>query len=47
MAEFARTFVVNYIQGIDALVARTVAKYAKKAGLRGFTSIRLFPLLLS
>lgn len=39
MAEFARTFVVNYIQGIDALVARTVAKYAKKAGLRGFTSI--------
>lgn len=37
--EFARTFVVNYIQGIDALVARTVAKYAKKAGLRGFTSI--------
>lgn len=37
--EFARTFVVNFIQGIDALVARTVAKYAKKAGLRGFTSI--------
>lgn len=37
--EFARTFVVNYIQGIDALVARTVAKYAEKAGLRGFTSI--------
>ena len=37
--EFVRTFVVNYIQGIDALVARTVAKYAKKAGLRGFTSI--------
>lgn len=37
--EFARTFVVNYIQGIDALVARTVAKYAAKAGLRGFTSI--------
>lgn len=37
--EFVRTFVVNYIQGIDALVARTVAKYAKQAGLRGFTSI--------
>ena len=37
--EFVRTFVVNYIQGIDALVARTVAKYAKDAGLRGFTSI--------
>ncbi|QFG06624.1 RNA polymerase [Proteus phage Myduc] len=37
--EFVRTFVVNYIQGIDALVARTVAKYAKKAGLRGYTSI--------
>lgn len=37
--EFVRTFVVNYIQGIDALVARTVAKFAKKAGLRGFTSI--------
>ena len=37
--EFVRTFVVNYIQGIDALVARTVAKFAKEAGLRGFTSI--------
>lgn len=37
--EFVRTFVVNYIQGIDALVARTVAKYAKASGLRGFTSI--------
>ena len=37
--EFVRTFVVNYIQGIDALVARTVAKYAKDVGLRGFTSI--------
>lgn len=37
--EFVRTFVVNYIQGIDALVARTVAKFAKAAGLRGFTSI--------
>lgn len=37
--EFARTFVVNYIQGIDALVARTVAVHAKRAGLRGYTSI--------
>lgn len=37
--EFVRTFCVNYIQGIDALVARTVAKFAKEAGLRGFTSI--------
>lgn len=37
--EFARKFVVNYIQGIDALVARTVAVKAKKAGLRGYTSI--------
>lgn len=37
--EFVRTFVVNYIQGIDALVARTVTKHAKAAGLRGFTSI--------
>lgn len=37
--EFVRTFVVNYIQGIDALVARTVAKYAELEGLRGFTSI--------
>ena len=37
--EFVRTFVVNFIQGIDALVARTVAKYAKKAGLRAYTSI--------
>lgn len=37
--EFVRTFNVNFIQGIDALVARTVAKYAKQEGLRGFTSI--------
>lgn len=37
--EFVRTFVVNFIQGIDALVARTVAKYAKQDGLRGYTSI--------
>lgn len=37
--EFTRTFVVNYVQGIDALIARTVAVKAKEAGLRGFTSI--------
>lgn len=37
--EFVRTFVVNFIQGIDALVARTVSKYAMEAGLRGYTSI--------
>lgn len=37
--EFVRTFVVNYIQGIDALVARTVAKYAQQENLRAFTSI--------
>jgi len=37
--EFIRTFVVNFIQGIDALVARTVAVHAKRAGLRGYTSI--------
>ncbi|QHJ82482.1 MAG: hypothetical protein [Bacteriophage sp.] len=37
--EFVRTFVVNFIQGLDALVARTVAVHAKRAGLRGFTSI--------
>lgn len=37
--EFVRTFVVNYVQGIDALIARTVAVKAKEAGLRGFTSI--------
>ncbi|MFZ4217015.1 DNA-directed RNA polymerase [Enterobacter ludwigii] len=38
-SEFVRTFVVNYVQGIDALIARTVAVKAKEAGLRGFTSI--------
>lgn len=37
--EFVRTFVVNFIQGIDALVAETVAVHAKRAGLRGYTSI--------
>lgn len=37
--EFVRTFVVNFIQGIDALVARTVAVQAKKDGLRAYSSI--------
>ena len=37
--EFVRTFMVNYIQGLDALVARTVIVEAKKAGLKSFTSI--------
>ena len=37
--EFVRTFMVNYIQGLDALVARTVIVHAKKAGLKSFTSI--------
>jgi len=37
--EFVRTFVVHFVQGIDALIARTVAKKAKQAGLRGYTSI--------
>lgn len=39
-SEFARTFAVNFIQGIDALVARKVAgETAQKHGLRGYTSI--------
>ena len=37
--EFIRTFMVNYIQGIDALVARTFVKHAAKNGLRGVTAI--------
>lgn len=37
--EFARTFMVNYIQGIDALVARTVASLAADAGIEGYVSI--------
>jgi len=37
--EFARTFIVNFIQGLDALVARTFVKYAAEAGLKGITSI--------
>jgi len=37
--EFVRTFCVNYIQGIDALVARTVVNKANEAGLKGITSI--------
>jgi hypothetical protein len=37
--EFARTFMVNYVQGIDAMIARTVAVFAKQAGLKGYVSI--------
>lgn len=37
--ECARTFVVNFVQGIDALVARMIGKHAELKGLRGFTSI--------
>jgi hypothetical protein len=37
--EFARTFMVNFVQGVDALVARTVAAFAKDAGLKGYVSI--------
>ena len=37
--EFIRTFMVNFIQGIDALVCRTFVKYAQKYGLRGVTVI--------
>jgi len=38
-AEFARTFMVNYIQGLDALVARTFVRHAKKNNLHGITCI--------
>jgi len=38
-AEYARTFMVNYIQGIDALIARTVAALACDAGIEGYVSI--------
>jgi len=31
--EFARTFMVNWIQGIDALLARTIIKKADEAGI--------------
>lgn len=37
--EFVRTFMVNYVQGIDAMIARTVAVMAKDAGLNGYVSI--------
>jgi hypothetical protein len=36
---FATSFLVNFIQGLDALIARTVAVEAKKAGIKGFVSI--------
>ena len=38
-AECVRTMNVNYIQGIDALVARTVVDMCEKMGLKGITSI--------
>ena len=37
--EYARTFMVNYVQGIDALIARTVASLCKDAGIEGYVSI--------
>lgn len=37
--EFIRTFMVNFIQGIDALVCRTFVKHAQLNGLRGVTVI--------
>ncbi|MDK9366436.1 DNA-directed RNA polymerase [Lelliottia wanjuensis] len=37
--EFVRTFVVNEVQGVDALIARTVSAKARNAGLRAYTSI--------
>jgi len=37
--EFARTFVVNYIQGLDALIARKVAVLCKERGIEGLISI--------
>lgn len=37
--EYARTFMVNYIQGIDALIARTVASLCADAGIEGYVSI--------
>ena len=37
--EYSRTFMVNYIQGIDALIARTVASLAEDAGIEGYVSI--------
>jgi hypothetical protein len=39
LGEFARNFMVNHIQGLDALVARTFVKKASEAGLHGITSI--------
>jgi len=38
-AEYVRTFCVNFIQGLDALVARTVVNLAAEQGLQGITSI--------
>lgn len=38
-SETVRKFVVNYVQGIDALIARTVAINARDAGITNYTSI--------
>lgn len=37
--EFVRKFVVHFIQGTDAMLARTVALKAKEAGIEGYASI--------
>lgn len=37
--EYVRTFVVNFIQGLDALVARHVIIKCREAGLKGINSI--------
>lgn len=38
-AEFVRKFVVHFVQGIDAMLARTVAVNAKEAGIEGYATI--------
>ena len=37
--EFVRKFVVHFVQGIDAMLARTVAVNAKEAGIEGYATI--------
>lgn len=37
--EFVRKFVVHFIQGTDAMLARTVANKAKEANIEGYASI--------
>lgn len=39
MDEFVRKFVVHFVQGIDAMLARTVANKAKEAGIEGYATI--------